>query len=122
MPDPMRYLYLALGLAFVALGLAGVLLPVVPTTPFLIVAAGCFARSSPRLERWLLAHPRFGPVLQAWRERRAIPRKAKLLALVGGSFGLGMLWLGSGAGPLVMLPPALLFLAGLAFVFSRPSL
>jgi uncharacterized membrane protein YbaN (DUF454 family) len=122
MPDPMRHLYLALGLAFVALGLAGVLLPVVPTTPFLIVAAGCFARSSPRLERWLLAHPRFGPVLQAWRERRAIPRKAKLLALVGGSFGLGMLWLGSGAGPLVMLPPALLFLAGLAFVFSRPSL
>jgi uncharacterized membrane protein YbaN (DUF454 family) len=122
MPDPMRHLYLALGLVFVALGLAGVVLPVVPTTPFLIVAAGCFARSSPRLERWLLAHPRFGPVLQAWRERRAIPRKAKLLALVGGSFGLGMLWLGSGAGPLVMLPPALLFLAGLAFVFSRPSL
>ena len=121
MPGPMRHLYLALGFVFVALAVAGVVLPVLPTTPFLIVAAGCFARSSPRLERRLLAHPRFGPALLAWRERRAIPRKAKFLALLGGSFGLGTLWLASGAAPLSMMPPVLLFLVGLAFMFSRPS-
>ena len=78
-----RYGWLALGCLFVALGVIGALLPLMPTTIFLILAAGCFARSSPRLESWLLDHPRFGPTLRAWRRDRAIPRKAKWLACTG---------------------------------------
>jgi uncharacterized membrane protein YbaN (DUF454 family) len=75
----MVHLYLVLGLAFVILAFAGVFLPVLPTTPFLILAAACFARSSPRLENRLLTHPRFGPALRAWRGRGAVSWKAKLM-------------------------------------------
>ena len=76
----MRYLYLGLGWFFVALGVIGAFLPVMPTTIFLIIAAWCFARSSPELEAWLLAHPLFGATLRNWRERGAISKRAKLMA------------------------------------------
>ena len=75
--------WLVLGLAFVALGIIGAILPLMATTIFLILAAACFARSSPRLERWLLEHARFGPALRAWRAERAIPRRAKAAACLG---------------------------------------
>ena len=75
--------WLALGLAFVALGMIGAILPLMPTTIFLILAAACFARSSPRLEHRLLEHSRFGPALRAWRAERAIPRRAKAAACLG---------------------------------------
>jgi len=119
--DPMRYLYLLLGITFVVLGFVGAFLPVLPTTPFLILAAACFARSSPRLESWLLSHPRFGPALMAWRENRAIPLKAKLLALGGMSISFLWLWIGIGPGPLPLAITGALMLVGLAYVFSKPS-
>jgi uncharacterized membrane protein YbaN (DUF454 family) len=75
-----RVLYLIVGLLCVGLGAIGAVLPVVPTTPFLIVALAMFARSSVRLERWLLEHERFGPRLVAWRENRVIPLPVKLTA------------------------------------------
>ena len=65
--------WLAMGWICVALGIIGALLPLMPTTIFLILAAGCFARSSPRLEAWLLDHPRVGPTLRAWRRRDRPP-------------------------------------------------
>lgn len=71
----------ALGFAATALALAGVALPIVPTTPFLLVAAWAFARSSPRLESWLRDHPKLGPALKAWEQRRAIPGPAKAAAV-----------------------------------------
>ena len=117
----MRAIYLALGLFFVALGFVGAFLPVLPTTPFLILAAACFARSSRRLETWLLEHPRFGPLLRDWRLRGAIPKKAKLAAFVGTSMGFLLFWLGSNPGPMLMTAVAALMLTGLAFVFTRPS-
>jgi len=117
----MRHVYLVLGLACVTLGFAGVFLPVLPTTPFLILAAACFARSSPRLENWLLSHHRFGPLLCGWREHGAIPPKAKLLALAGTSIGFLAFWVGSNPGPLLMAGVAALMLTGLAYVFTRPS-
>ncbi len=66
------------------MGLAalGVLLPVLPTTPFLLIAAACFARSSPRFYDWLLANRIFGPLIRDWREHRSIPLRAKVLAVV----------------------------------------
>lgn len=76
-----RHLYLAGGLISVALGAVGAFIPVLPTVPFLLLAAFCFARSNPEWEARLLAHPRWGPSIRDWRERRAISRKAKLAAL-----------------------------------------
>jgi len=68
------------GLLSLALGIVGIFLPLLPTTPFLLLAAYCFGRGSERLLRWLLEHPRLGPPIRDWREHRAISRKAKALA------------------------------------------
>lgn len=77
-----RLLFLLLGALFVAVGIAGIFLPVLPTTPFMLVAAACFARSSDRFYNWLLEHPVFGKTVREWREHRAIPRKAKWTAII----------------------------------------
>lgn len=75
-----RWLWLAAGWLALGLGLVGVVTPLLPTVPFLLLAAACFSRGSARWEAWLLAHPRLGPPVRRWRERRAIPRRAKLFA------------------------------------------
>lgn len=77
-----RHLYLAGGFTALALGSIGVILPLLPTVPFVILAAFCFARSSPRLEAWLLNHRVFGPHIRNWRDRRAITKRGKWSALV----------------------------------------
>lgn len=108
------------GAGAVGLALAGTVLPLLPTTPFLLVAAWAFARSSPRLDAWLHAHPRLGPPLAAWEARRAIPRGAKLLAGVTLPAGGAVLWVGD-------LPAAaaaagsLMILGAGAWIFTRPS-
>lgn len=117
----LRGIYLAAGLLFVVLGFIGAFLPVLPTTPFMILAAACFARSSRRLESWLLRHPRFGPTLRDWRQRGAIPRKAKMMSLAGTSLGFLLFWFGSHPGPLLATAVAALMLVGLVYVFTRPS-
>lgn len=77
-----RALLLATGWLAMALGLLGVFLPLLPTTPFLLLAAACFLRSSPAMHARLMAHPRLGPFLEQWGRDRSIPRKAKRRAYV----------------------------------------
>lgn len=93
---PTRILWASLGLLCTGLGGLGVVLPGLPTTPFLLVAAACFARSSRRLYHWLLGVKGVGPAVRDFRAGRGVPKRAKLLAIVtiwtvvGLSLGLGM--------------------------------
>jgi len=70
-----------MGLFFVGLAILGAILPVMPTTVFLLLASACFAKSSPRLHKKLLAHKTFGPMIYHWQETRSIPKRAKIIAL-----------------------------------------
>ncbi|WP_374430333.1 YbaN family protein [Tabrizicola sp.] len=116
----MRGLWLGLGGLFLGLGLLGVVLPVLPTTPFLLLAAGCFARSSPRLHGWLLAHPLFGPPIRDWEENGAISRKAKRLAL-GSMAAVLLVSVVAGLSWKVLLAQAVLIAVGGAFILTRPD-
>ena len=118
---PLRPLYLILGLASTALGIAGAFLPLVPTTPLLILATWFFARSSPRLERWLVEHKRFGPLLRAWREEGAIPRRAKILACCGIAVGVVFFWIGAKPGYWLWLAGAAVLGGSAGYILSRPS-
>jgi uncharacterized membrane protein YbaN (DUF454 family) len=87
-----RTIYLICGLACVALGAVGAALPVLPTVPFLLLAVFCFARSRPEWAERLYRHPRYGPALRAWRERRAIGRRAKFSALAVMAVSAAVSW------------------------------
>ncbi len=76
-----RLLLVAAGSLCLLLALAGVFTPVLPTTPFVLLAAACFARASTRLHRWLLANRRFGPLIDEWERHRSIPRRVKAFAI-----------------------------------------
>lgn len=87
---PLRWLLVGCGCALTAIAVVGIVVPVLPTTPLLILAAACFARSSPRFHRWLLGTRLFGPLIREWEETGSIPLGAKiwalsLMALVGGA-------------------------------------
>ena len=87
---PTRWLLVSCGFVFVGLAAIGAVLPILPTTPLLIVAAACFARSSPRFYNWLLANRVFGPLIREWRATGSIPFGAKvwavtLIVLIGGA-------------------------------------
>ena len=88
-PEQRNYLYLVIAYVSVALGAIGTFLPLLPTTPFLLVAAWSAAKGSPSLHRWLYEHPAFGSVLIAWEQKRAVSTRAKWLACTF----MGISWL-----------------------------
>lgn len=81
----LRWLLLGIGWASVALGIAGIFLPVLPTTPFLLLAAACFVRSSRRFYLWLVGHPHLGPWICDYLDGEGIPLKGKVYAI-------GLMW------------------------------
>ena len=97
-----RNMFRLIGFGFLSLGIVGVFLPLLPTTPFILVATACFARSSERWHRWILANPTFGPMVRNWEENRCVSRRVKLIAylsmaIVGGAsmaISATLLWFG----------------------------
>lgn len=116
-----RPVFKTLGVLFVAIGLIGVVVPLLPTTIFFILAATCFARSSPELERRIMEHRRFGPPVRAWRDHGVISRRAKVVALCGMAMGFVFYLMSTHPGPIAALLVAAVLLACAAFVASRPS-
>lgn len=116
----LRWPFAALAYLCIALAVVGIVLPGLPTVPFLLVAAWAAARGSDRLSAWIDEHRHFGPLLRDWREQRAIPRRAKVT-------GVGLLVLSWGLiawrtdPPWVTVVAGLLFTAVATFLVSRPE-
>lgn len=117
----MRQIWYVLGMIALALGIVGIALPVVPTVPFLLLAAAAFARSSPRLERRIMDHPTYGPPVRAWREHGAIGRLAKIWATLAMACGVGFSLL-AGMPLWVVAAQAAVCTAIAAYVVTRPEM
>ncbi|MFB9948878.1 YbaN family protein [Rhizobium puerariae] len=118
---PVRAIYLALGSVMLLLAFIGMLLPIMPTTIFLILAAWFFGRSSPRLEAWLLQHPRFGKTLRSWRDEGAIPARIKMVAIAGMLCGYLIFFVTAFPGPRLAIPVGIFILGCAAFILTRPE-
>lgn len=112
--------YRAVGAVAVGLATAGAFLPLLPTTIFLIIAVWAFARGSPEWADKVRAHPRLGPYIRDWEARRAIPRRAKLLAVAMMAASWGLLVLSTHS-VLVIGGVGLLLIAVATYVVTRPS-
>ena len=111
----------ALGLMFVGLGLAGVFLPLLPTTPFLLLAAGCFARSSPAFHDWLLTHRLLGPYIRDWERDRSIPLTAKVTAVVMMAASLSWMAFASNAPAIAVWMAGALLSCVAAWIITRQT-
>lgn len=118
-PHWQRLLWLLAGGLSLLAGLIGIVLPLLPTVPFVLLAAFCFSRGSERCERWILEHRHFGPMVLRWRAHRVVPRRAKWLATVmmtissvGAWFVIPSLW---------RWAPALCCTAVALWMWSLPS-
>ena len=116
-----RYVLLAIGWLFLALGAVGVFLPILPTVPFLLVTAWAWSKSSHRLHKWLYRNKTYGPYLIAWNRYGVIPPRAKALAIV--AMGAGWLFLTLVVAKTFWLPLIVggVELAVSVFILSRPS-
>lgn len=117
---PARTLWLILGLVSTTCGIAGIVLPLVPTTPFLLLAAYAFTRSSPRLHNWLVTHPRLGPPIADWNAHGVVRRGAKLsaVAVMVATFLISVM---IGLSGTILLIQAVVLCGAATFVLTRPD-
>lgn len=116
-----RVLFIALGLISLGLGVAGIFLPLVPTTPLILLAAFFFSRSSERLHQWLLNHRHLGPIIADWEQNGVIRLRVKIIAtvLLMGVLSYPIFFMGF---PLLIQGLLLLIMVGvLSFIWTRPS-
>lgn len=116
-----RFVWIGFGWFFFGLGLLGVFLPVLPTTPFMILALWAFSNGSRRLRDWLYNHPAFGRSLRLWERYRVIPARAKIAALAAMSLSLGWMLLFSSLGWPWIAATAALMAYGAWYVLTKPG-
>jgi len=116
-----KHLWSVVGLIAVGFGVLGIVVPILPTTPFLLVAAFCFARSSPRLHNWLLAHPTFGILISDWQKYGVIRRTSKIIAVAMMAATCLVSWLLHVSAWVFVIQAAALACVGL-FILTRPSI
>jgi len=116
-----RPLYFVLGLTFVGLGILGIVLPVLPTTPFMILALWCFARSSEKFHQWLINHRVFGPLLQKWEQHRVIPPIAKIAAVTAMTASMIYVVMFSTAPWYALLIMGIFIAYAARYILSKPS-
>ena len=117
----MKICYFILAWLFFTLGAIGVVLPVLPTTPFMILALWAFAKSSKRFHDWLYQHRLFGPPLQKWQEHRVIPLSAKILSVSMMSLSFAYILIFRDLNVYLLLLTASLMLYGMWFILTKPS-
>lgn len=115
-----RGVWLTVGVVALGAGIAGAVLPLVPTTPFLLVAAFALARSSPRLHGWLVNDPRFGSAIRNWQRDGSISRTAKRNAIVALIATFLLSW-SVGVASFVLAVQAIVLMSVAAFILSRPD-
>jgi hypothetical protein len=116
-----RFAFMALGFVCVGLGVLGAFLPLLPTTPFLLVALWAFSRSSRRFHDWLYTHPRFGPRLQEWRQYGTVPVKVKVSAVSAMAVSFSFLAFVARMKWPVLVGAGAFMLYGATYVLTRPS-
>jgi uncharacterized protein len=116
----MRIFWLGFGWICVGLGAIGAVLPLLPTVPFLLLAAFCFARSSEKVHRWLVEHPKLGPPIADWQSSGSIRRKVKWMATASiiVSFAIPALM---GVRPMVLAIQVVALICVSVFIWTRPE-
>lgn len=116
-----RILFLVLGLCFVGLGLLGAFLPVLPTTPFMIIALACFSRSSQRFHDRLYNHPLFGPTLRTWHQYQVIPLVVKVMAITAMGISFIYMVFMTNVPVIAVICTGLFIIYGAWYILSKPS-
>lgn len=117
--SPIAWVWRLIGLLMVGLAIAGAFLPLLPTTPFLLMAVFCFARSSPRLHHWLITHKRFGPMIADWNRHGALSRRVKIVSVSVMVATLGISYWLKVPTP-VLIVQALVLCGSATFILTRP--
>jgi len=118
--SPQRWMWFLAGIVCVITGFIGIILPLLPTTIFMILAAFCFARSSRRMNNWLLNHPHFGEQIIHWQNHKAISTKGKKTATIAMAIILAISYILGFAAHIILIQAAIFTLV-LAYLWSRPS-
>jgi uncharacterized membrane protein YbaN (DUF454 family) len=121
MKQTLNYLLMALGFLFLAIGIIGIILPVMPGIPFLIISAYFFSKSSPRLHHWLRTRPHVGPIIQEWERHHVIRIHVKIFAsfMLISMAAYPMVF--DGLAPVWKILMCIVAIGGMSFIWTRPS-
>lgn len=119
-PKALHWLLITLGWLSTGLGVVGAFIPVMPTTPFLLISLWAFSKSSPRLQQWLLEHPKYGATLRDWHHHGAIRPSIKIIAVTAMALSIALVHEMAGFGLGFWIHSSVVSLTAL-FILSRPS-